>query len=77
MCNRVCTKWYHCIRIRMSHEQYQVFRDDYNRDNALMWLCYRCQDQDKGITQKVTPIAMVHNLHVAFDNEICGCPHVI
>jgi len=40
----------------MSSEQYQIFYQDYDRDNALQWLCNSCKDQDKEINQSETPI---------------------
>jgi len=52
-----CTKSYHCICVGMKLEQYQLYCEDYGRDNTLKWLCNSFQDQDKGIIQKETPIA--------------------
>jgi len=46
-----CTKWYHCICVGMSSEQYQIFCQDYDRHNTLQWLCDCCKDQNKEITQ--------------------------
>jgi len=42
----------------MSSEQYQIFRQDFDNDNALQWLCDSCKDQDKEITQNETPYHM-------------------
>jgi len=41
----------------MTREQYQEYDENYCIENAFKWFCHNCQDQDKGITQKETPIA--------------------
>jgi len=40
----------------MSSEQYQIFRQDYDRHNALQWLCNSCKGQNKEIIQSETSI---------------------
>jgi len=55
-CDGECTKWYHCICVGMSSQQYEIFRKDYDRDNALQWLCDSCKEQNKEITQSEMPI---------------------
>ena len=40
----------------MSSQQYEIFRKDYDRDNALQWLCDSCKEQNKEITQSEMPI---------------------
>ena len=46
LCDGECTKLYHCICVGMSSEQYQILHQDYDRDNALQWLCDSCKDQN-------------------------------
>jgi len=40
----------------MSSDQYEIFRDDYDRHNILQWLCDSCKEQNKEITQSEMPI---------------------
>jgi len=52
-----CTKWYHCICVRMLSEQYKTFCDDYNDGyNELQWLCNSCKGHNKETTQSEMPI---------------------
>jgi len=39
VCDGECTKWYHCKCVGMSGSQYEIFYKDYDRHNALQWLC--------------------------------------
>jgi len=40
----------------MSSSQYDIFCKDYDRHNALQWLCDSCKEQNKEITQREMPI---------------------
>ena len=55
-CDGECTKWYHFTCVGMSSEQYQIYGQDYDRHNALQWLCHSCKEQNKEITQSQTSI---------------------
>jgi len=55
-CDGECTKWYHCICVGMSSEQYEIFCDDYDRHNVLQWICDSCKAQNKQTTQSELPI---------------------
>ena len=56
-CDGECTKWYHCICVGMSSEQYKTFCDDYNDGyNELQWLCDSCKGQNTETTQSEMPI---------------------
>jgi len=50
-CDGKCTKWHHCIGVRMSSEQYETYRKDYVGQNVLQWLCDGCKEQNKENTQ--------------------------
>jgi len=40
----------------MSSQQYEIFRKDYDRHNALQWLCDSCKEQTKEITKSEMPV---------------------
>jgi len=55
-CDGECTKWYHCICVGMSSDQYEIFCDNYDRHNILQWLCNSCKEQNTETTQSEMPI---------------------
>jgi len=48
-CDGECTKWYHCICVGMSSEQYEIFCDDYDRHNYFVTTMIEifCDDYDR------------------------------
>jgi len=61
-----CVIYTHSICVGMSNDQYEIFRDDYDRHNVLQWLCDSCKEQNKETNQP----SEMHINHMGQDERL-------